>query len=170
MMKSKWPLIIEQLTGGSEVTVDPSRWNLSNPNYSQILNIWETANFNLKSIKWTNFYPGIHFSNDIVEEQANRLGINRVHRSWISKIDPGFMAPWHWDVDDNESEYLKYGPIVRYTIIIEQMVSGQILIIGDQYYFNQSEDTVIKWSNYREWHSGINAGMAPSFMFHILGC
>lgn len=164
-----WNSVIERLKDGSEVTVDPARWNLDNPEYHKIYDIWKKANFNLSSIKWTNYYPGTHFPNEVVEQQAESLNLNHVHRSWVSKIDPGFMAPWHWDVDDYEQEYLKLGPIKRYTVIIEQMVHGHILIIGEDHYFNQPLGTVIKWSNYKEWHSGINAGMAPNYMFHILG-
>lgn len=166
---TNWLTIIEKLKNGSEVTVDPSRWNLNNPEYNKIYDIWKTANFNLQAIKWTNYYPGVHFSENVVKETAEELKIQHIHRSWISKIDSGFMAPWHWDVDDHEEEYLKYGPIKRYTVIIEQMAHGQILIIGNDYYFNKPAGTIIKWENYREWHSGINAGMSPSYMLHILG-
>jgi len=165
----KWDTIIKNLSKGSNVTVDPARWNLDNPEYENIFNIWKKANFNFNSIKWTNYYPGVHFSSDVVDEQKKLLKLNCVHRSWISKIDPGYMAPWHWDVDDNEEEYLKHGPIVRYTVMIEKMAHGHILIIGDDHYYNQPTNTVIKWSNYKEWHNGINAGMSPNYLFHILG-
>jgi hypothetical protein len=165
-----WNLVINNLSGGSDVTVDPTRWNLDNPGYVEIYDIWKNANFNFNSIKWTNYYPGVHFSNDIVNEQLKNLNLKKAHKSWISKIDPGYMAPWHWDVDDFEDEYLKDGPITRHTVIIENMSHGHILIVGDDHYFNRPKDTIIKWNNYKEWHSGINAGMTPSYMFHILGC
>jgi len=164
-----WSAIIKNLKEGSDVTVDPKRWNLDNPEYTKIFNVWKDANFNLNSIKWTNYYPGIHFSEKIIDEQIEHLKIQKIHRSWISKLDPGFMAPWHWDVDDHEEEYLKYGHIYRYTIMIEAMDHGHILIIGKDHHFNQPKNTIIKWSNYKEWHSGINAGMTPSYMLHILG-
>lgn len=157
------------LTNGSDVTVDPARWNLDTPGYNEIYSIWKKANFNANAIKWTNYYPGQHFPEEVVTEQVKQLAIKHVHRSWISKLDPGFIAPWHWDVDDNEQEYLKHGPITRYTIMIEPMAHGHILIIGNEYYFNKPKNTIIKWNNYKEWHSGINAGMQPSYMLHILG-
>ena len=164
-----WAIVIKNLADGSDVTVDPERWNLDNSEYKKIYDVWSDANFNFSSIKWTNYYPGINFPQDVVDCQAEYLKIKKVHRSWISRLDPGFMAPWHWDVDEHEKEYLKHGAITRYTVIIEKMTHGHILIIGDKHYFNQPTNTVIKWSNYREWHSGINAGMKPSYMFHILG-
>jgi hypothetical protein len=168
---TNWSTIISELTKkeGAEVNVDPERWNLNNPEYTKIFDMWKTANFNFNAIKWTNYYPGIHFSCDVVDQMQQSLKLKHVHRSWISKLDPGYMAPWHWDVDDNEEEYLKHGPIIRYTVIMETMCHGHILIIGNDNYFNQLENTVIKWDNYREWHSGINAGMTPNYMFHILG-
>lgn len=166
---SNLSIIIETLKDGSDVTVDPTRWNLDNPGYNKIYDIWKKANFNFQSIKWTNYYPGIHFPEEVVTQQMEYLKIKKVHRCWISKLDCGYMAPWHWDVDDNEEEYLTHGPITRYTVIIKNMAPGHILIVGNSHYFNQLDDTVIKWDNYREWHSGINAGMEPSFMFHILG-
>jgi hypothetical protein len=166
---NNWPKIIENLKEGRDVTVDPTNWNLSNPDYKKILDIWEKANFNLSSIKWTNYYPGHSFPEDIVNYYTKELNLNRVHRSWISKIDPGYMAPWHWDVDDNEAEYLTHGSIKRYTVIVNQMASGQILIIGNDYYYNKPSNTIIKWGKYNEWHSSSNAGMEPSYLFHILG-
>jgi hypothetical protein len=164
-----WNSIINNLKDGSDVTVDPSRWNLDNPEYNKILSMWKTANFNLNSIRWTNYYPGIHFLEDVIHQQVEHMSIKKVHRAWISKIDPGYMAPWHWDVEDQEEEFLKHGMINRYTVIIRQMAKGHTLIIGDDVFFNRPVDTVIKWAKHNEWHSSSNAGLEPSYLFHILG-
>ena len=164
-----WESIVSKLIGGSDVTVDPDRWNLDNPEYAKILELWNNANFNLDSIKWTNYYPEKDFPDGVVDHMAQELNLTRVHRAWISRIDPGFMAPWHWDVDDNEAEYLKHGSIKRYTVIIRPMAKGHLLIIGDDVFVNKPVDTVIKWAKHNEWHSSSNAGLEPSFLFHILG-
>lgn len=168
-MICNWSSVINTLTGGADVTVDPARWDLSNPEYYKILKSWQEANFNLEAVKWTNYYPGLDFSKDIVDQVANELGLKHVHRAWISKIDPGYCAPWHWDVDEDEATYLEHGPIKRYTVVIRKMANCHILVIGTDYYYNKDEGTIIKWGNYNEWHSGINAGMEPSYLFHILG-
>ncbi len=168
-MTINWNNIIEGLGEGNIVSVDPGRWNLDNPEYDKIYQVWKKANFNFNSIQWINYYPNIDFPEEVVKQQAEYLRLKTVHRSWISKLNPGFMAPWHWDVDDNEQEYLTHGPIKRYTVMIEQMDHGHILIIGKDHYYNQPKNTIIKWQNYKEWHSGINAGMTPNYMFHILG-
>lgn len=164
-----WEFIISTLTDGSDVTVNPTRWNLDNPEYAKILELWKNANFNLESIKWTNYYPGTDFPDGVVDHIAQELNLKQVHRAWISKIDPGYMAPWHWDVEDEEEEFLKYGMINRYTVIIKQMAKGHILIIGDDVFFNKPADTVIKWAKHNEWHSSSNAGLESSYLFHILG-
>jgi hypothetical protein len=165
-----WDSIIQGLVDqqGIAITTDPAIWDTSNPEYEKIFKQWTDANFNLNTIKWINYYPGVHYDNTVVEQLAAELDI-KVHRSWISRIDPGYMAPWHWDVDDNEVEYLKHGPIIRYTVIPKEFDNGHIFILGKDYHYNLKKDCVIKWDNSREWHSGINAGLTPNWMFHILG-
>lgn len=163
-----WHNVIDTLVQpGVPVTTDPSRWNLDTPGYKDIYAIWQKANFNAAAIKWTNYYPEKHFPASITETIADSLGVG-IHRSWISKIDPGFFAPWHWDVDDNEAQYLTKGAVRRFSVFIEPPAHGHIFIIGDRYYFNQPLGTVVEWDNYKEWHSGINAGMTPKYMFHLL--
>ena len=166
-----WNDIIASLEDkeGSAVTTDPARWNLDTPGYTDIYSMWREANFNASAIKWINYYPGEHFSEDIVKQAAKELGLKIVHRAWVSRIDPGYMAPWHWDVDDNEQEYLKHGPIVRYTIVMKAFANGHILIIDKDYFYNLYEGKRIRWKHHRDWHSGINAGMEPNWLFHILG-
>lgn len=163
-----WPKIIDSLTDGVDITADKSKWNLNTPGYLEIYKMWEEGNFNMSSIKWTNFYPGKHFEQSIEQTVAAELGITPL-RSWISKIDPGYCAPWHWDVDDNETEYVSKGTIHRYSIFIEDPKPGHIFIINDQAYVNQKYGTVVKWLNYRDWHAGSNVGVEPKYMYHILG-
>lgn len=154
---------------GSAVTTDPARWNLDTPGYNEIFKIWKDANFNSSAIKWINYYPETHYDNTVVEAVAKSLNLKGIHRSWISRIDPGYMAPWHWDVDDNEQGYLKVGPIIRYTVIIKDFTPGQLFILKDKHFFNVSEGVVIPWESHRNWHSGINGSMKTNWMFHILG-
>lgn len=154
---------------GSSVTTDPTRWNMDNSEYSKIQKLWQDANFNPNSIKWTNYYPVEHYSQDIVDDVASYLRLAGVHRSWISKVDPGYFAPWHWDIDDNEDKYLTKGPIKRYSIMLCEPTVGHIFILGDDYLYNSPQGSIFKWNNYKDWHSGINAGMTPKYMLHILG-
>lgn len=166
-----WDSVINNISTqqGVEVTTDPARWNLENSAYTEIYSIWKSANFNPLAIKWVNYYPGQHFPEEMINKTAELLNLTHVHRSWISKIDPGFFAPWHWDVDDNEEEYLQHGKISRFTIIIKKFAFGHIFILNDDYLYNLPEGEIIQWPSYKDWHSGINAGFEPNFMLHILG-
>lgn len=154
---------------GTVVNTDPARWNQDTPGYSEVYTLWKDSKFNIASIQWINYYPEKDFSQSIVDDAAEFLGLNGVHRAWISKIDPGYFAPWHWDVDDNEKEYLKKGPIKRYSITMTNPAMGHIFILEDNYYFNKMSGTVIKWNDYKQWHAGINGGLSPKLMFHIIG-
>jgi hypothetical protein len=166
-MIDNWKEIISQLGKGVDITTDPSRWNLDTPGYKEIYQMWKDANFNMDSIKWTNYYPDKHFNSNIVNVYSTDFKI--IHRAWISRLDPGYMAPLHWDVDDNEHEYLKHGPLKRKTIMMQDFALGQLFILGKEHYYNLLENSVIDWDKYNEWHSASNASMLPNYMLHIIG-
>jgi hypothetical protein len=163
--------IVSSLTNqvGIEITTNPDHWNMDTEGYSEIYKIWREAKFNPASIKWINYYPNTHYDQSLVNDIAKYLRLNGVHRSWISRIDPGYYAPWHWDVDDLESEYLIKGPIKRYSIMLGKPALGHIFIVGDDYLYNLPDGSIFKWNNYKDWHAGTNAGLVPNFMLHILG-
>jgi hypothetical protein len=177
IFKIEWNEVVSNLTSnkGVDITIDPSKWNLENKEYGNILKLWKDANFNENAIKWTNYYPETHYSRNIDLEVCRYLRLDGCHRSWISRVDPGYFAPWHWDVDDNEAEYLKKGEIKRYSIFItgDNFLSGgtlgHIFILGSDYLYQCPEGSIFKWHNHREWHAGINAGLRPKFIYHILG-
>jgi hypothetical protein len=159
-----WNNVISNLKDGQVVTVDPSRWNMSNPEYQQILDLWKSKNFNTDSVKWTNYYDTKYLEFEI----AQQVSITPL-RSWISCVEPGHMTGHHYDIDDREQEYLTYGLLKRYTVFISNPSIGHIFILGNDYYYNKPQGTILKWSNYREWHNGINGGLANKYMFHIIG-
>jgi len=159
-----WDSVIANLKDGQVVTVDPARWNMSNPEYSEILKLWKDNNFNTDSVKWTNYYN----TKDIEAEIATNLNIVPL-RSWISCVEPGYMTGYHYDIDDNEQEYLAHGLLKRYTIFIGKSDVGHLFILGKDYYFNKLQGTMLKWGSHREWHNGINGGLSNKYMFHILG-
>lgn len=154
---------------GADVVIDPSQWNMNTDGYAEIYDMWRSANFNLASIKWSNYYPSINYTQDLVDDVAKYLRLKGVHRSWISRIDPGYYAPWHWDVDDKEAEYLSKGPIKRYSIMLGKPTIGHVFILDEDHLYNVPEGSIFKWKDYKSWHAGINAGMMPKFMFHIIG-
>ena len=126
-----WNSIIANLSNGSVVTIDPARWKMSNPEYKEMLDLWKSKNFNTNSVKWTNYYD----TKGPEMEIAKEVGIIPL-RSWISCVEPGYMTGYHYDVDDNEKEYLKHGLIKRYSIFIGKPDVGQLFILGKEYFYN----------------------------------
>ena len=159
-----WNSVIINLKDGRDVTVDPSRWNIDNPEYAEILKLWKDNNFNTDSVKWTNFYNTI----DLATEIAKEVGITPL-RSWVSCVEPGYMTGYHYDIDDNEKEYLEYGTIKRYSVFISKPSVGQLFILGNEYHYNKTQGSILEWGNYRDWHNGINGSLSNKYMFHLLG-
>lgn len=163
-----WAIITRTLTQGHTVTMDPSQYDMLNVGYKQVLDVWQEAGVDPDVVKWTNYYPVKDFNQLVETCVADELNIVPL-RSWISCIEPGFSAPWHWDVDDNEQEYLSKGPIERYTVFIQEPLPGHEFTLDTVKYENVAEGTVIKWPKYDEWHSSVNTGTEPHYMYHILG-
>ncbi len=159
-----WDKVISNLKDGNVVTVDPQRWNMNNPEYSEMLKLWESNNFNTNSVRWVNYYD----TKEIETILSKHLNITPL-RSWISCVEPGYMTGYHYDIDDNESEYLKHGPIKRYSVFISKPTVGHLFILNKDYLYNTPQGTIVKWNNHRDWHNGINGGFSNKYMFHILG-
>ena len=159
-----WNAVIANLKDGKDITVDPARWNMNNSEYADILKLWKDSNFNTNSVKWTNYYD----TNDIENEIAETVGVT-VLRSWISCVEPGFMTGYHYDIDDNEQEYLKYGDLKRYSVFMSEPSVGQLFILGSEYHYNKPQGSMLQWENYREWHNGINGSLSNKYMFHLIG-
>jgi hypothetical protein len=159
-----WNSVINNLENGSIVTVDPARWNLDNPKYKEIVELWSSNNFNTESVRWINYYD----TKEIEIKIAESLGITPL-RSWISCVEPGYMTGYHYDIDDNEEEYLKHGKLKRYSIFISKPTTGHVFILNENYHFNSPQGSIIKWNSHRDWHNGINGGLHKKYMFHILG-
>ena len=165
-----WNSLIFNLNNqnGDPVTTNPERWNLDTSEYSEIYKMWKDSNFNPSSIKWINYYPNKHYEQDFIKDIQSYLRLSGIHRSWISRVDPGYFAPWHWDIDDNEKIYLQNGIPTRYSIMISESFPGQIFIIGRDYIYDCPQGSIFKWNDYKEWHCGINASMVPKYMLHLL--
>ena len=159
-----WKNIVSNLKDGRVVTVDPARWNMDNPKYKEMVELWESNNFNTGSVRWINYYD----TKKIEATIAKQVSITPL-RSWISCVEPGYMTGYHYDIDDNEQEYLKNGLLKRYTVFINEPALGHIFILGKEYFVNQSMGTMLKWSKHNEWHNGINGGFSNKYMFHIIG-
>lgn len=163
-----WNDVTENLHNGKTITVDPSIWNTANSEYKKIYDAWINADFNIDSIKWINFYPDMHFDMNICSTLCENLNIN-MHRAWISRLDPGYFAPWHWDIDDKIQEYKSFGPIRRFSIFIGKPHPAHFFVTDDTVFSNTPTGTIYEWRNFKSWHAGANAGLYPKYMLHLLG-
>jgi hypothetical protein len=159
-----WKMVIDNLKDGRVITVNPTNWNMDNPKYREMVELWESSNFNTASVRWINYYD----TKEIESKIADELSITPL-RSWISCVEPGYMTGYHYDIDDNEQEYLSHGLLKRYTVFISEPAIGHVFILGKDYFINNSIGTIVKWKNHREWHCGMNGGLQNKYMFHILG-
>jgi hypothetical protein len=137
--------------------------------FDEVIELWKSAGYDRSgTVEWINFYPGKHFDQEIVNNYANTLNIKCI-RAWVSKINPGRYAPYHWDIDDNEEEHLKQGDLVRYTTHICEPDLGHIFIVDKQIMFNQPVGATHQWNSYKDWHAGGNCGFTPKYLFNFLG-
>ncbi len=136
--------------------------------YKEISKTWKDAGYDLKNIKWFDYYPTEHFSKEVETVFENLINAT-ARRVWISEIMPGRNAPYHWDVDDHEDQWLLEGPLIRYTCFIQKPSFGHIFVLEDTNYYNIEQHTVIKWEDYRAYHAGTNCGYEPYYLFHFLG-
>lgn len=152
---------------GKDILPDRTLWSEKNPGYDELFSLWESGNFNLLSAKWTNYYPGIDYDQSVTESFENLLGI-KTARTWISRVDPGYCTPWHWDTDDNETYYSTLGTLKRYSCHISNPEFGHVFILGKEAHYFWKQGDVYLWNNHHAWHAGFNCGVKPKFMLHIL--
>lgn len=168
-----WKTLINSLslTEGKSITLDINNFNSNDSRYVDIFTKLKNAKFNPSSAKWINYYPDIHYSSDIDLDIKDWLNLKGYHRTWISRLDPGYYAPWHWDVDDNESDYLKKGPIKRFSGFLDTQGSSiaHVFTIGKSSISNTEQGDFYEWNSYNSWHAGMNGGLFPKYMYHILG-
>lgn len=137
--------------------------------FNEIINLWQTAGYDKAgTVEWINFYPGKHFDQSIVDEFATQVGLECA-KAWVSCVRPGRYAPYHWDIDDQEEEYLEKGSLVRYTTNVSNPQLGQVFIVENHVIHNEPQGYTYKWPSHRAWHAGGNCSFKPKYMFNFLG-
>lgn len=166
-----WQGLVDSLADvqGETRTYGVDFYQNTNGQFDEIIKLWQTAGYDKSgTVEWINYYPGSHFSQDIVaafEQFTNTKCI----RAWVSKIRPGRYAPYHWDIDDQEEEYLKQGNLVRYTAHPCTPTMGQVLIVENQAFHMEAQGNVYQWPTHRAWHAGGNCSFTPKYLFNYLG-
>ena len=137
--------------------------------YQDIMETWKKANYDFKNIEWWDYYPGEHYDAGVQEIFANIVNADP-RRVFVSEIMPGQCVPYHWDVEDNEEEWLKQGDLIRYVCFIDKQPGfAHAFILEDECFYNMKQGEIYQWNHYRDYHAGTNAGKGPYYLFHFLG-
>jgi len=118
------------------------------------------------SARWDMFIAGKQFDEDIAYKFANWVNLDSYTSCWISRILPGHMAPWHWDITDDEKT-LNKREIVRYHCHLGNPDPAHVLVVNDQCLHLQKPGSVYKWSSRTAWHCGLNGGLKPKYLFNF---
>jgi hypothetical protein len=118
---------------------------------------------------WEMHFPGKQFSADVVDTFMEFVGMDSYINCWISKIYPGDVAPWHWDITDDENTLNAKGDLKRFHCHIDIPRPGHIFIIDSTCLYNEQQGNVYQWPDRKSWHAGANAGLTPKYLFNIWG-
>jgi len=167
-----WDEIILQCANSEPDYIGPSHKKEDNiPGLDQVATIWEKAGYkNLSeggTVGWGMFIPGKQFDERSVTKFCELFKIDQYHTAWISKINVGHFAPWHWDVNDHEVELSKLPPKVRFHSHISKPQFGHVFIANGKCFYNQQQGSTYKWGDRRYWHAGTNCGLEPKYIFNL---
>lgn len=138
---------------------------------------WADSGYNFENITFENYYPDLdryssefHFSKSIVESFQSSINLD-VQECWISKVNAFTSVPFHKDEYDQEDVWInkQNKKLVRYMVFIDKPIDNQIFIVGNTYYENIEQHTVVKWNSTKETHALVNCSNKPNFLFHFLG-
>lgn len=166
-----WPSIVESISAQPGDTRDYrfDFCNYSDPEFLQMKQNLDNAGYNkLNSVGWNNYYPGVHFSQEVVSKFETYVNATPL-KVWISCVPPGKYAPWHHDVNDKENEYQQQGKQIRFICNIGKPVKGQVLVVKDEVLHLEEQGSVYQWDSYRDWHGGGNCSFSKKYLFNFLG-
>ena len=161
-----WNKVILGISDKEGVVLPKLIW--PNPHFEEMKRLYVDSNYIMDSAEWINYYPIIDYEEEINNAFGQFVGKPKYVRAWISRINPGKTAPWHWDLDDGEEEYLKGGDLLRYTCRISTAGVGQVSIVGDTAIHGGPAGDVYLWPDHRMWHGSVNAGLTPKYQFNYL--
>ena len=136
--------------------------------YHNVINTWDEAGYNLEEIQWWDYYPGEHFDIEIQNKFAKLVNAQPL-RVFVSDVAPCNNVPYHWDVEDNEEEWLKLGKLKRWVCFMDIPRWGNVLILEDQCFHNVAQGDIWEWDDYRSHHAGTSMGVHHQYLFHFLG-
>jgi hypothetical protein len=166
-----WQALVDSLSdvSGEARTYGVDFYNNATGKFNEIIDLWQQAGYDTAgTVEWINYYPNKHFDNKLVIQYEHYTGVTCA-RAWISKIRPGRYAPYHWDIDNNEDEFLKQGELVRFTTHMSTPIPGQVFIVSDQVCHMEPVGNTYQWDSYKDWHAGGNCSFESKYLFNFLG-
>lgn len=167
-----WDKVLNDVEQGGPAYIGPRHTGTEDlPGMKEVFDSWQDAGFvnheDGGSTGWGMYFPGQHFDAKVVETFENIVGINTMN-AWISKVYPGMIAPWHWDVNDNEEYYAQFD-IRRYSVHICKPDPGHVFMVEDTCMYNRDQGDIFEWPSRKSWHGGANFGFAPKYLFNVFG-
>ena len=161
-----WKNVIDTLQGpASPAYIKIEDW-AKKKDYNEIHKLWVDADMNIAGVRVSNYEPE-QIDSSVIPIMEKFLGLTHIE-SWISKIDPGCMAPYHWDFDNPAIATLPREP-KRFSVHISEFVFGHVFIVEDKICYNYKLGDVIEFPYFRAWHAGANLGLVPKYMYHFVG-
>lgn len=120
---------------------------------------------------WDMFFPGSSFDEAVAQKFMEFVGMDDYINCWVSRVLPGDVAPWHWDITDDPAtlEAENNGNMRRFHCHIDKPKPGHIVIVDNMCLYNQNQGNVWQWPERKSWHAGANAGLEPKYLFNIWG-
>jgi hypothetical protein len=161
-----WEKIIDILKDKPGKKLPNIDWD--NEQVNGLYALFNQSNYIPSSAEWINYYPNIDYDSEIDSIFANIVNKPNIVRAWISKIEPGKTAPWHYDVDDDEESYLSKGELVRYSCKVSEPADGHFTMVGNNSLYNALTGDIYQWPDHRMWHGGANAGFVSKYQYNVL--
>lgn len=167
-----WQELIDSLEKQEPAYVGPSHSRKDNiPGVHDVLDKWDTAGYVLQAdggtAGWDMFLPNKNFDIKIVDSFAKFVGMDSYNSAWVSRVNPGMMVPYHWDVHDHEEELIKKGNFKRWHCHMSLPTFGHAFFADNQCFYNQEQGAVYEWDDRRHWHGGINCGLVSKYVFNF---
>jgi len=167
-----WDKVIASLDKPSYV--GPSHKKGDNiPGLDEVTDLWSRANFKTVhedptgTVGWDMFISGKDFDERITEKFLDFIGLQEYNSCWISKIEVGKMAPYHWDVNDDEEQLSSRNDIRRFHCHIGKPKHGHVLLVDGQCFYNQEQGNTYEWPSRKSWHAGLNCGLEPKYILNL---
>ena len=162
-----WKQVVDSLTGtGTPAYINTDSWK-DKADYNEIARLWVDAGMNFGGVAVNNYEPKRDYDVSVTEQMEQVLGLTHVE-SWISRIAPGSMAPYHWDFDNPQIATLSKTPR-RVSVHISEFSFGHVFIVEDRICYNFKLGDMIEFPSIRSWHAGANLGLVPKYMYHFIG-